>query len=436
MPTPVTPKEFKDLVPKANSSLCGKFLPAISDFIRRFSDYYSYVYTEDGVFTHQYIQDLCAIGCVVGGGGGGGGGGGYIPECPNRIEIEYLRGVDKKVELSFTVNGKPPFSYFIYRATSDAGPWGDPIYTGNSTQNTVTYSDENITEGVRYYYKIEITADACSPVELITGSVVAGKCYMKANFFKLTIERPANAQLKLILTGWVGPIIPEGSKVTIYRSDSSDTQGVPLVESAPIEGGEFSLIDSDVIVGVRYYYTVIYKQADECTEIIMRANQYATSNVLLPAPTVTKSRMANRLEWDDQSDIGIEYYGVIIKSPCGGGKTIFLPPNDTPENDVVVYTILYRERNYDSRSKKWFLYYQDMPFNCYSPGMGPPIPLTNRLWMSTLYDSSAYDFAIYYKDFTDISPHVYTNALFKSYSVTIVGYKQNLAARTRTATIS
>lgn len=63
MPSPILPSEFKALVPAGSGSLCDKLLRALKNFPLKFSQWYSYVYGENGDFTDEFKADLCAIDC-------------------------------------------------------------------------------------------------------------------------------------------------------------------------------------------------------------------------------------------------------------------------------------------------------------------------------------------------------------------------------------
>lgn len=73
MPSPIAPSEFRSVVPSMSGSTCDKFHKAFKTFPELLSDWFAYVYNEDGNFTDEFKADLCAIDCstVTGSGGSG-----------------------------------------------------------------------------------------------------------------------------------------------------------------------------------------------------------------------------------------------------------------------------------------------------------------------------------------------------------------------------
>jgi hypothetical protein len=83
MPSPVTPNEIKNTLPNVDSGVCDRLKKVIIDFPRKIYAWFSYIYNDDGTFTEEFKQELCAVNCddiIVGpnqpGGGNGGDGGG------------------------------------------------------------------------------------------------------------------------------------------------------------------------------------------------------------------------------------------------------------------------------------------------------------------------------------------------------------------------
>src|SRR5512138_213877 len=76
MPTPVTPNDFKELVPGPGASLCQRFSQFLLNFPTQFYNWFFYAYDENGEWTDAYKADLCAAfklscDCKTTTGGGG-----------------------------------------------------------------------------------------------------------------------------------------------------------------------------------------------------------------------------------------------------------------------------------------------------------------------------------------------------------------------------
>lgn len=64
MPSPVTPSSIQSTVPSASGSACGKFQSVFVTLPTLISDWFTYVFNEDGTFTTAFQLDLCAINCT------------------------------------------------------------------------------------------------------------------------------------------------------------------------------------------------------------------------------------------------------------------------------------------------------------------------------------------------------------------------------------
>jgi len=63
MPSPVTPNEIKNTLPNVDSGVCDRLKKVIIDFPRKVYAWMSYVYNDDGTFTEEFKQELCAVKC-------------------------------------------------------------------------------------------------------------------------------------------------------------------------------------------------------------------------------------------------------------------------------------------------------------------------------------------------------------------------------------
>mgnify|MGYP000992534048 CR=1 FL=1 len=63
MPLPVNYKSFLFSIPSPISSFCGRYIPSLSNFIKSFYSFYRYVYDDDGLYTKEFIDDICMLKC-------------------------------------------------------------------------------------------------------------------------------------------------------------------------------------------------------------------------------------------------------------------------------------------------------------------------------------------------------------------------------------
>jgi len=63
MPSPITPNEIKNTLPNVDAGVCDRLKKVIIDFPRKVYAWLSYVYNDDGTFTEEFKQELCAIKC-------------------------------------------------------------------------------------------------------------------------------------------------------------------------------------------------------------------------------------------------------------------------------------------------------------------------------------------------------------------------------------
>ena len=423
MPSPVTPDFFKDLIPRLSSSLCGKFVPTITNFIRRFVDFYEWMFNEDGSFTDNFKADICALGCTA------------VGPCPTLETAPTLVGLDTEVQLSWVVSGPVPYDYELFRAESPSGPWtsilADTGITDTSLElvddasNDITTAPSNDTT---YYYKLVVEATGCDPSEYITGGVTPKACYVNGNDFSIALTQGETA-ITIALGAASTTPIPDGTTVNIWRSTTPDSVGTQIVTGAAFAGGSYSYADSGLTVGTRYYYTAKVQQSGGCTEYTLTANAYATTLAPVGPPQLTLEN--GILSWPLQT--GITGYYVVANSHYGGGSEVQLPDGDLPLPNGVPLGVL---KVTDVTPNRWQSNLNALGYNkrggsyavSIKPGYATPIPpilpgSEAALWIQPYLVGSG----------TYASLEGYIG---KSYQIVVIGINQSTGTITKRASIN
>jgi hypothetical protein len=321
MPTPVTPNEIKTLIPRFGSSMCGKFIPTITNFIRRFADFYEWMFNEDGSFTEDFKTDLCALGCTA------------VGLCPTLNLAPIMVGRNAAVDLTFTVSGPVPYDWELFRDSSPSGAFTTSIASDTGeTDSTLAITDATAVNTNTYYYKLVVKKAGCTDATYITGSVTPNNCYVDGNDFAITLTQ-GEAALTIALGAAGTTPIPDGTTVNIWRSTVADAIGTQIVAGGVFAGGAYTYTDDILTIGTRYYYTVKVQQTGGCTEFSLTKDAYAISLVPMGAPVLTLD--GNYLSWQGQA--GIAQYIIQFRSACGGGNTHPIYGQDLPL-DSMTYT--------------------------------------------------------------------------------------------------
>lgn len=139
MRTPVTPSQFKELIPSASGSFCKKFVDFLT-FPNPFYTWYSFVYGEDGKFTDDFTAMVCALPCRQGGPETGG----MVPPVVSASDGAFT----DRVQVTWNaVNGAN--TYDVYRSSTADSTTASVIAADTTSQE---YFDTTVTQGVYYYY--------------------------------------------------------------------------------------------------------------------------------------------------------------------------------------------------------------------------------------------------------------------------------------------
>lgn len=146
MASPVPPSDFKDLIPDEDADLCDKFMRFLRGFPKKFYDWYSSVYTEEGDFTDEYKDMLCeACPCDAVDDGGGTGTGLREP-----VIAASDGAYNDRVRITWSEVANAT-SYDIYRSLTNS--IGDSTLIGTSTSGL--YEDLTVEAGIVYFYWVK-----------------------------------------------------------------------------------------------------------------------------------------------------------------------------------------------------------------------------------------------------------------------------------------
>lgn len=144
MPTPITPSTFAAQIPSSAGSVCDKFQKAFKGFPRSFSQWYSYVYNEDGTFTTEFKLDICGIDCAALAATGGGGGSGTVLNAPAPVWT-----APQPTAVRITWPAVPGAAYYeVARNTSD-NLYG-ATFVGYTTDTL--YDDTGLSASTYFFY--------------------------------------------------------------------------------------------------------------------------------------------------------------------------------------------------------------------------------------------------------------------------------------------
>lgn len=283
MPSPVPPSIFKGYIPGVNSALCGKFIPNIINFMRSYSEFYSYMFdpvADDGTFNQDFIDDLCAVQCFC-----------NDSTCPEITITLTNTGQDGHIILSYACDGMtaPGYDYKIYRAvTYPPVSWGAALVTGVTTGSTITYDDATAVNGTTYFYKLTVQKAGCDEYSHVSNGLSTIACWLK----NVGVQAVANPDRSIDVTVSAFNVsIPVGTLLKIYRSVLASAIGDEIVNTT-FAAGTYTLNDVNLNAGTMYYYTAIVQQDDggaptNCSEITVKASAMAQSSAKLATPQLS-----------------------------------------------------------------------------------------------------------------------------------------------------
>jgi hypothetical protein len=251
MPNSVLPTEFKQLIPRFQSSMCGKFIPTITNFIQRFYDYYSYEYNEDGSFTDEFKADLCALGCTE------------VGLCPVLKTAPIIVAGNATVSLTFEVTGPVPYDYDLFRAIG----YNQKAVTVDAGTNKIALATHGLDDG----RKVKFTATT------MPGGLTANQTYYvvssAAGDFKVSTSS-GGSEIDITSNG-------TDVKLTAVAPTTDSLWDSAIQSDTDIDDTTLVLTDATVTNDTVYYYRLVVSKSG-CAN-----SEYVTNSVLPTACYVT-----------------------------------------------------------------------------------------------------------------------------------------------------
>lgn len=156
--SPVTPAEFKALIPSASGSFCEKFQSLLRVFPEKFYDWFVSVYNEDGSFTTDYATMLCEVDCD--------GSNGNTPDNPSMPAPTGVAASDgsfgDKVRVTWNAvtpptGINPVTQYRVYRSLATNTDPTMATLIGTTGSGVLLFDDFTVTTGVTYNYWVVAT---------------------------------------------------------------------------------------------------------------------------------------------------------------------------------------------------------------------------------------------------------------------------------------
>jgi len=168
-----------------------------------------------------------------------------VPAPPRNLRIEQVNHALKLVwEVPVTDGGSQITNYRIYRATA-SGMEQPLVVIGNTT----TYTDMNLSVGVRYYYQVSAINAIGEGNKSNEANEVCAVLPSQPRNLTATYDTTANA----VRLNWESPADTGGTSITaykIYRGYYSGTWSYITSVSA------LGYVDTNIAQGQRYYYVV------------------------------------------------------------------------------------------------------------------------------------------------------------------------------------
>ncbi len=159
--SPVTPAQFKELIPSASGSLCQKIQGLLRAFPEKVYDWFSWKYNEDGSFTDDYKAMLCELGCTACGSDDTNPDGTPKMPTPNGIQAsdgafdDHVHVVWNAVVPPTGIN--PVTLYKIYRSLATNTDPTVATLIASVAAPTLEYDDYDVIAGTTYNYWVVAT---------------------------------------------------------------------------------------------------------------------------------------------------------------------------------------------------------------------------------------------------------------------------------------
>lgn len=232
--SPVTPNEFKQIIPSPGANFCEKFLNALKlPFL--IWKWFKYMCNDDGSFTDTFKADICALNCS----GSGAVTSGLAPTTVRASDGTYL----DRISVSWDAVTRAEH-YDLWRGTT--GVRTDATKIGNALTG-LAYEDTAITQGTVYYYWVR-AYNAAS--EESWSSVESGHAGTTPPIAP-TVDASDGDYTNKIAVTWLA--VEGVTAYDLYRSTTNLRSSATRIVEATLAR---SYDDTSVTPGTTYYYWV------------------------------------------------------------------------------------------------------------------------------------------------------------------------------------
>lgn len=210
MPTPITPSTFAAQIPSSAGSVCDKFQKAFKGFPRSFSQWYSYVYNEDGTFTNEFKLDICGIDCAALAATGSEAGSGTVLNVPAPVFAN-----NQATQVHITWPSVPGAAYYEVARNTDDNLYG-ATFVGYTTDTL--YDDLTVSASTYYFYWVRArssTGLSSFSSTLITFTAPSGS---------LALATPVITASDATIPQYVActwPAVPGATNYKVYRGGTN-----------------------------------------------------------------------------------------------------------------------------------------------------------------------------------------------------------------------
>lgn len=285
--SPITPAQFKELIPSAAGSLCGKITNLLRVFPERFYTWFAFVYKENGEFTDDFKTMLCELECS---------GNSDCVDCPAENALPSPTGVQAsdgsyadKIRVTWNAVVAPTgvsavIQYQIYRSLATNTAATSAVLVGTVAAPTLVYDDpvdEDLVTGTTYNYWVRAYNGVLT-------SAYGGYDTGNAGSVGGDIDAPASVSASTALSNdyvWVTfEPIAGATGYAIYRATDagfSDITQLNVDDETPLRYEETTLdkylytnfdqilyYDLTAVAGTVYYYKVKAKRSSPPAESV------------------------------------------------------------------------------------------------------------------------------------------------------------------------
>lgn len=175
-----------------------------------------------------------------------------IPPPPANLQASFAEGA---VNLSWSQNNDPDFArYDLYRSQSE-NILGTVIHSATLFTET-EFRDINISEGTNYFYTLVVSDTEKFTTKSNQESIRVP--FVPPPPSELYVDSISN----IVMLSWTKNTAPDFARYDLYRSQSESESSLGIIIHSATDITETEFIDSSVLEGNKYYYTVLVLDLD------------------------------------------------------------------------------------------------------------------------------------------------------------------------------